>query len=95
MITYKNISNSPKTFYGVTFNPNDIKEVPGYINHINMVRVFEKARPKAEVIIAPEETVAKVIGDNLADANKARGRKPKNTEDNIKQEELNNGSDSN
>jgi len=95
MMTYKNISNSPKTFYGVTFNPNEIKEVPGYINHINMVRVFEQVRPKVKAIILPEETVSKVVVDNSADTNKTRGRKPKNTEENIKQEELNNGSDSN
>ena len=30
---YKNLSNTIKTFYGVTFNPGDIKEVSGYINH--------------------------------------------------------------
>lgn len=29
---YKNISSATKTFYGVTFNPGEIKEVPGYIN---------------------------------------------------------------
>lgn len=93
MIAYKNISNSPKTFYGVTFNPNDIKEVPGYINHIKMVRVFKKPSSKAKVIISPEETVQKEAGDNFTDTNKTRGRKPKNTEEIIKQEELNNGSD--
>ena len=93
MIAYKNISNSPKTFYGVTFNPNDIKEVPGYINHINMIRVFKQSRPTVKAIISPEETVTKVVGDNFADTNKTRGRKSKNTEEIIKQEELNNGSD--
>lgn len=93
MITYKNISNSPKTFYGVTFNPNEIKEVPGYINHISMIRVFKKSSPKAKAVIVPEETVSKEVNDNFADTNKTRGRKSKNTEDNIKQEELNNGSD--
>lgn len=30
---YKNLSNTVKTFYGVTFKPNEIKEVKGYINH--------------------------------------------------------------
>ena len=29
MITYKNISYSAKTFYGVKFNPGETKEVPG------------------------------------------------------------------
>ncbi len=40
MIKYKNISCSVKTFYGVTFEPNDVKEVPGYINDKGMTRVF-------------------------------------------------------
>jgi hypothetical protein len=48
MITYKNISCSVKTFYGVTFMPNDVKEVSGYINDRGMVRVFnvKKSAPK-------------------------------------------------
>lgn len=40
MITYKNIGQSTKTFYGVTFKPGDIKEVPGYINGQGMARIF-------------------------------------------------------
>ena len=40
MITYKNISFSAKTFYGVKFNPGDVKSVPGYINNKGMVRIF-------------------------------------------------------
>ena len=48
MIKYKNISFSAKTFYGVKFEPGDIKSVPGYINSNGMVRVFEPAsKPKA------------------------------------------------
>ena len=40
MIKYKNISCSTKTFYGITFNPGDVKEVPGYVNAQGMTRVF-------------------------------------------------------
>lgn len=40
MITYKNISFSAKTFYGVEFKPGEVKAVPGYINCPSMVRVF-------------------------------------------------------
>lgn len=40
MLKYKNISCSVKTFYGVTFEPNDVKEVPGYINSQGMLRIF-------------------------------------------------------
>ncbi len=36
---YKNISYSAKTFYGITFKPGEVKEVPGYINDIKMVVV--------------------------------------------------------
>jgi len=48
MIIYKNISCSVKTFYGVTFDPNDVKGVPGYINDRSMVRVsnYKKSQPK-------------------------------------------------
>ena len=55
MIKYKNISSYPLTFYGVTFNPNEIKEVPGFINHIKMIKVTDSIEPKpqAKVIISP------------------------------------------
>lgn len=36
-MVYKNISNSKKQFYGVTFKPGDVKEVPGYVNDIHMI----------------------------------------------------------
>ena len=52
MIIYKNISSYPLTFYGVTFNPNESKEVPGYINHTKMVRVTEKVSPKPKAVIS-------------------------------------------
>lgn len=44
MLKYKNIGCSAKTFYGVTFEPDEIKEVPGYINNPNMVRVFQAVK---------------------------------------------------
>ena len=55
MIKYKNISSYPLTFYGITFNPKEIKEVPGFINHIKMLRVNDnvKPEPKTQVIIEP------------------------------------------
>ncbi len=40
MNTYKNISFSAKTFYGVKFAPGETKSVPGYINDSGMVRIF-------------------------------------------------------
>lgn len=45
MIQYKNISFSAKTFYGTRFEPGEIKEVSGYINDLDMVRVFKAVKP--------------------------------------------------
>lgn len=39
---YQNLSYSTKTFYGVTFKPGDVKDVPGPINHTYFVPVSEK-----------------------------------------------------
>ena len=70
MITYKNISYSAKTFYGVKFEPGEIKEVPGYINAIGMVRIFDKvSAPKANKQYLFEEP-----------ATSNRGRKKKSNE---------------
>ena len=45
---YKNISIATKTFYGVTFKPGDIKDVPGYINDKGFERCDPpKAAPKS------------------------------------------------
>jgi hypothetical protein len=58
MITYKNISYSAKTFYGVTFEPGETKSVPGYINKQGMVRVFgvKPITNKTVVYDAPTQT---------------------------------------
>jgi len=64
MIRYKNSSNIPLTFYGVTFNPNEIKEVPGFINHIKMIRVKEvpstPIKPRA-IITKPKQEEPKPV----------------------------------
>lgn len=36
---YKNISYTEATFYGITFKPGEIKDVPGYINNPHFIRV--------------------------------------------------------
>lgn len=36
-MVYKNISNSKKQFYGVTFKPGEVKEVPGFVNDKHMI----------------------------------------------------------
>lgn len=47
---YKNISLTRKTFHGVTFEPGETKEVPGYINNRGFIRVAEmpKEPPKKQ-----------------------------------------------
>lgn len=91
MITYKNISFSAKTFYGVRFEPGEIKGVPGYINSRGMVRVFGY-KPAAQPVSINELTLSK------------RGRKPKAAEpekvevaeitENLSEEETSNGNNS-
>lgn len=42
---YKNVSCITKTFYDVTFNPGDEKEVPGYINDKYMIVIDALKKP--------------------------------------------------
>lgn len=55
MINYQNISCQPLTFYGVTFNPNEVKAVPGFINHPKMIRIKETITVKPKTIIEVAE----------------------------------------
>lgn len=71
MVKYKNISFSAKTFYGVMFNPGEIKSVPGYINSPSMVRIIEgksKDKPAKNYLFEEQPTVS------------TRGRKKKSNE---------------
>lgn len=45
---YQNLSYSTKTFYGVTFKPGEVKDVPGPINHTYFVPVLQSSE-KSEV----------------------------------------------
>lgn len=71
MTTYKNISFSAKTFYGVKFEPGEVKSVPGYINCDGMVRVFG---------IKPISGTAKSINPTMQTTPVTRGRKKKSVE---------------
>ena len=55
MITYKNISFSAKTFYGVRFESGETKQVPGYINSPSMIRVFVPKNRSANYVVSTEE----------------------------------------
>ena len=70
MIKYKNISYSAKTFYGIRFEPGEIKSVPGFINSPSMVRVFGKTKPEPKKIQLFDEPTQ----------NSGRGRKKKSNE---------------
>ena len=76
MNTYKNISFSAKTFYGVKFEPGEIKSVPGYINDNNMVRVFGDVKSKPAQIPEPVTLFEEPVSVKI----ETRGRKKKSTE---------------
>ena len=76
MIQYKNISFSAKTFYGVKFEPGEIKSVPGYINDNNMVRVFGDVKSKSAQIPEPVTLFEEPVSVKI----ETRGRKKKSTE---------------
>nr|DAG57688.1 MAG TPA: hypothetical protein [Caudoviricetes sp.] len=38
-MTYKNLSNTTKTFYGVTFKPGESHDVPGFITNLDFIIV--------------------------------------------------------
>lgn len=71
MITYRNISFSAKTFYGVRFEPGEVKSVPGYINSASMLRIFD------------DKTVSTPVKSQISDSpvrTSTRGRKKKSME---------------
>lgn len=68
---YKNVSFSEKTFYGVTFKPGDIKEVPNYINNRFMIPVDSK-----EVKVSTQQT-----SHQITKQQKPSSEKPKKSEE--------------
>ena len=76
MITYKNISFSAKTFYGVKFEPGEIKAVPGYINCSYMVRIHKPIPTVIPAEIPVEDPVVKEEPVQVS----TRGRKKKSSE---------------
>ena len=78
MIKYKNISSYPLTFYGVTFNPNEIKAVPGFINHPKMLRVQEPVVSKPKAIIEVAQAAPKAKEEQVAKPKRTYNRKKTN-----------------
>ena len=79
---YKNLSRATKTFYGVTFRPGDVHEVPGYINDPKFVKVFG-------VTLIPESAENVSSSDSVSEPTAKRTR-TKTT----KEEVITNGTDS-
>lgn len=52
-LKYKNTGITSKTFYGVTFKPKEVKDVPGYINDPGFVRVADSAKVTEPAKAAP------------------------------------------
>lgn len=60
---YKNTSFITQTFYGVQFKPGETKEVPGYINSPNFIKILEppKEPPKVSKKKLIEADVSKML----------------------------------
>lgn len=56
---YKNIGMTSKTFYGVTFKPKEVKEVPGYINDPKFIRMPNDAKVDGKAATTSTSTSTK------------------------------------
>ncbi len=66
MFVYQNLSRVVKTFHGVTFNPGDIKEVPGYINDSKFIKLDKMPDKKQDKKSDKKpDTAKKEVTDNL------------------------------
>ena len=66
---YKNCGYIDRTFYGVTFKPGDIHEVPGYINAQHFIR------------IGKNEDVSDVVDQSESQPKRKVGRPAKSRQD--------------
>jgi hypothetical protein len=94
MITYKNISFSAKTFYGVKFEPGETKSVSGYINDSGMVRVFG-IKPISNKTKIYSEPIPEPVRRRKKSNNAEKASVAETTENKIEtQEETSNGNPS-
>lgn len=61
---YKNIGMTSKTFYGVTFKPKEVKEVPGYINDPKFIRMPNNAKVDGKVTTTSTSTKSNSNADS-------------------------------
>ena len=79
---YKNLAYSEKTFYGITFKPGEVKEVPGFINDQYVIAVdAPKSTPK---VAEPELTEPAVPKKE-----EKKSEQKKNSEDLTKEKKIN------
>ncbi len=72
---YKNLSYSDKTFYGVTFKPGEVAEVPGYINDKQMIVVPKPSKKQTTASDAPAVTKKEDKKDNKSNQNESVSEK--------------------
>lgn len=63
-MVYKNISSSTKIFYGVTFKPGDIREVPGYVNDRHMIIATLPSNNKQESKVVKQQPKKSLENDD-------------------------------
>lgn len=72
---YKNVSYSDKTFYGVTFKPGEVAEVPGYINDKQMIVAPKPSKKQTTASDAPAVTKKDDKKDNKSNQNESVSEK--------------------
>lgn len=82
---YKNLSRATKTFYGVTFKPGEVHEVPGYINCTKFVRCSSEKLPANS---AEADETSESVTEKMTPKRTARTK-------NSKEEVIDNGTDCN
>lgn len=87
MYMYKNMSRTTKTFYDIAFRPNEMHEVPGYINDPEFVRVTSVEKPTVAKVSA---VAAKKTSSTTAKAEKPV-TKASTSNNSVKKEDKSNG----
>lgn len=84
---YKNMSIATKTFYGITFKPGEIKEVPGYINDKSFIAC---SRPATPARVASKSAAKSTTKPSVAESKKHESEvKDKSTKTEEKEESVN------
>ena len=79
MIKYKNVSNVSQIFYGIVFEPDSIKEVPGYINAKNFIRVTDEVSDSIESKLVTEPVKSDAARSTTNPSNKSNDSSVKST----------------